>query len=282
MSGERYTFEQWTLDCGRGALTGADGEIALRPKTYEVLRFLVANAGRLVSRDEILDAVWRNVTVTEESLVDADNAVICAKLAFCYVRAYHDPSDPELGNPSLLKHGCDLAVRAVGLDPNLPLARANLGWALLWMRQHDAAISEYEKAFALNPNFSDPLFGGVLAYAGEASRALGFAQAHLRLDPFHPPHIHAIQGHALYMLRRYREAIPPLRECIRRSAANMLGLYWLATTLVRLGEGEEARAVAAELLRRRPRITHWLALAPYRSPQDAEHMNEAVREAGIS
>jgi DNA-binding winged helix-turn-helix (wHTH) protein len=68
MSGERYTFEQWTLDCGRGALTGADGEIALRPKTYEVLRFLVANAGRLVSRDEILDAVWRNVTVTEESL----------------------------------------------------------------------------------------------------------------------------------------------------------------------------------------------------------------------
>jgi tetratricopeptide (TPR) repeat protein len=282
MSGERYTFEQWTLDCGRGALTGADGEIALRPKTYEVLRFLVANAGRLVSRDEILDAVWRNVTVTEESLVDADNAVICAKLAFCYVRAYHDPSDPELGNPSLLKHGCDLAVRAVGLDPNLPLARANLGWALMWMRQHDAAISEYEKAFALNPNFSDPLFGGVLAYAGEASRALGFAQAHLRLDPFHPPHIHAIQGHALYMLRRYREAIPPLRECIRRSAANMLGLYWLATTLVRLGEGEEARAVAAELLRRRPRITHWLALAPYRSPQDAEHMNEAVREAGIS
>jgi adenylate cyclase len=237
-------------------------------------------ANRVSWDPDKLDEARRHYTKALE--VDADNAVICAKLAFCYVRAYHDPSDPELGNPSLLKHGCDLAVRAVGLDPNLPLARANLGWALLWMRQHDAAISEYEKAFALNPNFSDPLFGGVLAYAGEASRALGFAQAHLRLDPFHPPHIHAIQGHALYMLRRYREALPPLRECIRRSAANMLGLYWLAATLVRLGEGEEARAVAAELLRRRPRITHWLALAPYRSPQDADHMNEAVREAGIS
>jgi TolB-like protein/tetratricopeptide (TPR) repeat protein len=68
MSSDRYIFAQWTLDCGRGALTGADGEIALRPKTFEVLRFLIENGGRLVSRDEILDAVWRNVTVTEESL----------------------------------------------------------------------------------------------------------------------------------------------------------------------------------------------------------------------
>jgi hypothetical protein len=51
---------------------------------------------------------------------------------------------------------------------------------------------------------------------------------------------------------------------------------------VRLGEGEEARAVAAELLRRWPRIALWLALMPYRNPQDAEHMTEALREAGIS
>jgi tetratricopeptide (TPR) repeat protein len=215
--------------------------------------------------------------------VDPDNAVACAKLALCYVRSYHDPSDPELGNPSVLKRGYDLAEKAVGLDPNLPLARANLGWALLWMRQHDAAVSEYEKAFALNPNFSDPLFGGVLAYAGEASRALGFAQAHLRLDPFHPPHLNAIQGHALYMLRRYREAITPLKESIRRTPRFPLGHLWLAATLVRLGQGEEAKAVAAEVLRRSPRVSDWLQfLLPYRNPDDAEHMIDALREAGIS
>jgi DNA-binding winged helix-turn-helix (wHTH) protein len=68
MAYDRYSFEHWMLDCWRGALTGPDGEVTLRPKTFEVLRFLVENAGRLVSRDEVLDAVWRNVTVTEESL----------------------------------------------------------------------------------------------------------------------------------------------------------------------------------------------------------------------
>jgi Transcriptional regulatory protein, C terminal len=68
MSRDLFTFGRWTLDCGRGALTGPSGEVSLRPKTFDVLRFLVENAGRLVSRDEVLDAVWRNVTVTEESL----------------------------------------------------------------------------------------------------------------------------------------------------------------------------------------------------------------------
>ena len=54
--GRRYTFEQWTLDCDRGTLTSADGEIALRPKSYDALRFLIENAGRLVSRVAIPDA----------------------------------------------------------------------------------------------------------------------------------------------------------------------------------------------------------------------------------
>jgi len=71
MSRARYVFDPWTLDCGRGAVVGEAGEVALRPRTFEVLRFLVENAGRLVPRDEILGAVWPNVTVTEESLTSA-------------------------------------------------------------------------------------------------------------------------------------------------------------------------------------------------------------------
>jgi adenylate cyclase len=40
----------------------------LRPKSFEVLRYLVENAGRLVSKDEIVKAIWPNVIVTDESL----------------------------------------------------------------------------------------------------------------------------------------------------------------------------------------------------------------------
>ncbi|MEO6391006.1 MAG: winged helix-turn-helix domain-containing protein [Pyrinomonadaceae bacterium] len=44
-------------------------EIKLRPKSFEVLKFLVENPGRLVSKDELIQAVWMATAVTDESLV---------------------------------------------------------------------------------------------------------------------------------------------------------------------------------------------------------------------
>jgi TolB-like protein/DNA-binding winged helix-turn-helix (wHTH) protein len=63
-----FSFENFTLDLRRGCLYSAGGEIELRPKSFEVLRYLVENAGRLVPKDEIMKAVWPNVVVTDESL----------------------------------------------------------------------------------------------------------------------------------------------------------------------------------------------------------------------
>lgn len=46
-----------------------DGErVALRPKASEVLGVLVENAGRLVTKEELLESVWRNVAVDEQLL----------------------------------------------------------------------------------------------------------------------------------------------------------------------------------------------------------------------
>jgi TolB-like protein len=57
------------LDLGAGCLRGDDGaEIALRPKAFDLLAVLVHNPRRTLSRDELLDAVWPGVTVTEESV----------------------------------------------------------------------------------------------------------------------------------------------------------------------------------------------------------------------
>ena len=70
-----YKFDRWTLDCERGVLTSQAGDVTLRPKSFEVLRFLIENAGRLVSRDEMLAAVWPGLTVTEESLTQCVSEV---------------------------------------------------------------------------------------------------------------------------------------------------------------------------------------------------------------
>jgi DNA-binding winged helix-turn-helix (wHTH) protein len=56
-------------------LRKADREIDLRPKSFEVLRYLVENAGRLVSKDELIQTAWPDVTVTDESLTQCVSEV---------------------------------------------------------------------------------------------------------------------------------------------------------------------------------------------------------------
>ena len=42
--------------------------IKLRPKTLEILRLLAANAGRVLSKQQLMEAVWPNIHVGEDSL----------------------------------------------------------------------------------------------------------------------------------------------------------------------------------------------------------------------
>jgi len=62
-------FAGYTLDIARNLLRTADREVALRPKSFEVLRYLVENPDRLVTKEELFKAIWPNVVVTDESLV---------------------------------------------------------------------------------------------------------------------------------------------------------------------------------------------------------------------
>jgi DNA-binding winged helix-turn-helix (wHTH) protein len=80
-------FDRFALDLTRGCLRVSGDEIALRPKAFDVLRHLAENAGRLVSKEELFEAAWPNVVVTDDSLVqcirelrdklgDADHSLI--------------------------------------------------------------------------------------------------------------------------------------------------------------------------------------------------------------
>ena len=69
MSQRSLQFGPFTLDLGRLCLKGPSGEVELRPKSFEVLRYLAEHPGRVVSKDEVIAAVWPDVVVTDE-LVD--------------------------------------------------------------------------------------------------------------------------------------------------------------------------------------------------------------------
>src|SRR5688572_6966895 len=70
-SAQRIEFDDFVLDRARGCLLRAGNEIALRPKTFAVLRHLVEHSGQLVSKEELLAAVWPNLIVTDDTLAQS-------------------------------------------------------------------------------------------------------------------------------------------------------------------------------------------------------------------
>jgi DNA-binding winged helix-turn-helix (wHTH) protein/tetratricopeptide (TPR) repeat protein len=64
-----YRFAGFEFDRLRAELRGPDGKaIKLRPKTFDMLALFAANAGRIISKQELMEAVWPNVHVGEDSL----------------------------------------------------------------------------------------------------------------------------------------------------------------------------------------------------------------------
>ena len=65
---QQLAFGDFVLDPGRGRLRKAGNDVSLRPQTFQVLSLLAAHRGELVSKDTLLDVVWRGASVTDGSL----------------------------------------------------------------------------------------------------------------------------------------------------------------------------------------------------------------------
>ncbi|HEX5509407.1 MAG TPA: winged helix-turn-helix domain-containing protein, partial [Pseudolabrys sp.] len=68
---KRLHFDRYVLDQRRGCLLLEGNEIVLRPKALAVLQYLAENSGRLISKDELFAAVWPNLAVTDDALVQS-------------------------------------------------------------------------------------------------------------------------------------------------------------------------------------------------------------------
>jgi Tol biopolymer transport system component/DNA-binding winged helix-turn-helix (wHTH) protein len=63
-----FLFDDVRVDAESFKLWKAGQPVPVEPKAFEVLLFLVRNSGRLVEKDELLDSVWKETTVTENAL----------------------------------------------------------------------------------------------------------------------------------------------------------------------------------------------------------------------
>src|SRR5690606_32951863 len=65
---KRYRFGIFVLDLERMALTEGTNQVDLRPKAFDTLRVLVEHAGRVVTKDDVVAAVWPDVIVNDDAL----------------------------------------------------------------------------------------------------------------------------------------------------------------------------------------------------------------------
>jgi adenylate cyclase len=232
-----------------------------------------------------VERIYEARRLFERSLsLDPTYARAHAMLAATQMAAWMNPLDDDLLNPEALDRAYRSAQRAVQLDPNLPQARGQLGHVLLYKREHDAAVAEFERACALNPNFNDWRFASIVTYAGHPTRAIDILTKQTLRDPFYPVNALVVLGQAYFIAKRYAEAVPVLREATIRAPDFRPARLFLAATYSRLGRLEDAREQAGHVLRLDRRWTisgtvKWLA--PFKDIQGTKHFIESLRAANL-
>jgi TolB-like protein/cytochrome c-type biogenesis protein CcmH/NrfG len=64
----QFQFEDFLLDPERRELRRAGQPVALEPQVFDLIDFLIRHRDRVVSRDDLLDAVWNGRVVSESTL----------------------------------------------------------------------------------------------------------------------------------------------------------------------------------------------------------------------
>src|SRR5215467_8430383 len=67
-TGRIYEFGEFRLDPAAKTLSCRNEPVALTPKVFDTLQFLVENAGRLLEKDELMQTLWQDRFVEESNL----------------------------------------------------------------------------------------------------------------------------------------------------------------------------------------------------------------------
>jgi TolB-like protein len=71
----RYHFDNHVLDTGRGELSRGAVVVGVTPQVFDLLEYLIRNRERLVSKDDLVAAVWNGRAISDSALTTRLNAV---------------------------------------------------------------------------------------------------------------------------------------------------------------------------------------------------------------
>src|SRR5215831_11170653 len=70
-----FLFEDYTVDTERREIRRGTGIASAGPQVFELLVYLIRNRDRVVSKDDLLEAIWQGRIVSESTLTSHINAV---------------------------------------------------------------------------------------------------------------------------------------------------------------------------------------------------------------
>jgi DNA-binding winged helix-turn-helix (wHTH) protein len=69
-----YIFEDYALDTDRRELRRGDAVVPVQPQVFDLLAYLIYNRERVVTKDDMVDAIWGGRIVSESTLTSRINA----------------------------------------------------------------------------------------------------------------------------------------------------------------------------------------------------------------
>jgi adenylate cyclase len=221
--------------------------------------------------------------LTEEAIsMCPENPVGYAQLSSVYL---HDYSFGTTKSQETLEKGIELAQKALAIDESLPWPHDLLCFLYSLNREYDKAITEGERAVALDPSGSDSYRGyaSALLFAGRSKEAIPMFQKAIRLNPNAPAHTFANFGYALLNAGRIEEAIPELKKGIQRAPDFIVPHICLTATYSLMGREKEARAEAEEILRINPKfsVDRYAKTTALKDESEINKITDALRKAGL-
>ncbi len=173
------------------------------------------------------------------------------------------------------------AKTALDLDPSEARCHQFLAQVYRFRGNFDLAIAHFQRAIDINPNDANglALFGSLLGVAGRPAEGIALIRRAMKINPLHPEWYWNQLAVALYADRQYEESIRANEHGERP------GQFWylarMAACHSQLGRLDEARALAAEVLRRKPDFRYSTVDLSFRNPEDAEHVIDGFQKAGL-
>jgi DNA-binding winged helix-turn-helix (wHTH) protein/Tfp pilus assembly protein PilF len=162
---ELFLFGPFALDAFARTLTAHDRHLALQPKTFELLAYLVRNPGRLLTKDELIDALWSGGEIGEGNL-SQQVFLLRGALARCAPRVSFVVTEPGRGYRFVARVVTrDDAAAAAGAEPNRLYARGRYFLEQRTAGGLEQSVAYFRRAIAADPNFARAHAGLATAHA---------------------------------------------------------------------------------------------------------------------